>query len=211
VAMVLRRLLKPLSIFIALWCLWLTFRSSEYVVVFPTFDGTLVDKTPVKPIARIAKVSVAVNTLNSSIIHQALRTHQVQNELHGYQHFIATEEAVGDLSENDFQKRPRGAWSKPAYLLSLVVAELMKPECERLKWLLYVFPTLLSRSKFCINSPGSWFDADTVVLNPHTPLEIFLPPESNVELSRVYLLMAGNWDGRIFSPTKNFNESLRRP
>jgi hypothetical protein len=41
----------------------------------------------------------------------------------------------------------------------------------------------------------SWFDADTIVLNPYTPLEIFLPPESNNELSNINLLMASNWDG----------------
>jgi hypothetical protein len=45
------------------------------------------------------------------------------------------------------------------------------------------------------NPAYSWFDADTVVLNPYTPLEIFLPPESNEELSNVNLLMASNWDG----------------
>jgi hypothetical protein len=43
---------------------------------------------------------------------------------------------VGDLSEHDSQHRPRGAWSKPAYLLSLIVNELTKPEDERLEWLL---------------------------------------------------------------------------
>ena len=41
----------------------------------------------------------------------------------------------------------------------------------------------------------SWFDADTIVMNPHTPLEIFLPPESIREISSVHLLMASNWDG----------------
>jgi hypothetical protein len=32
-------------------------------------------------------------------------------------------------------------------------------------------------------------------MNPHTPLEIFLPPDSVAELSNVHLLMASNWDG----------------
>lgn len=39
----------------------------------------------------------------------------------------------------------------------------------------------------------SWFDADTVVLNSQTPLDIFLPSEP--EFSRVHLLIASNWDG----------------
>jgi galactosyl transferase GMA12/MNN10 family len=32
-------------------------------------------------------------------------------------------------------------------------------------------------------------------MNPHTPLETFLPPDSVAELSDVHLLMASNWDG----------------
>ena len=32
-------------------------------------------------------------------------------------------------------------------------------------------------------------------MNPHTPLEIFLPPEPNDELSNVHLILASNWDG----------------
>lgn len=32
-------------------------------------------------------------------------------------------------------------------------------------------------------------------MNPHTPLEIFLPPEDMPEVSNVHLLIASNWDG----------------
>jgi len=32
-------------------------------------------------------------------------------------------------------------------------------------------------------------------MNPHTPLEIFVPPTSMTELSNVHLLIAANWDG----------------
>ncbi|KAE9369923.1 glycosyltransferase family 34 protein [Stipitochalara longipes BDJ] len=103
-------------------------------------------------------------------------THQVQNELHGYIHHITSYELVSDLSEYDSQNRPRGAWSKPAYLLGLIVSELAKPADERLDWIF-------------------WFDADTIVLNPHTPLEIFLPPSSIPELENIHLLMAKNMDG----------------
>jgi UDP-2,3-diacylglucosamine pyrophosphatase LpxH len=131
---VVRRLLRPLAIFIALWCLYLTFRSESVVTLSPGFDN-IVD-LPAKAPSRVAKASIAVNTLNNTIIHKAFRTHQVQNKIHGYVHHIATTEIVGDLSEHDSQHRPRGAWSKPAYLLSLIVNELTKPEDERLEWLL---------------------------------------------------------------------------
>lgn len=34
-----------------------------------------------------------------------------------------------------------------------------------------------------------------MVLNPHTPLEIFLPPSNVLEVANIHLLMASNWDG----------------
>ncbi|TAQ83746.1 hypothetical protein B7494_g7930 [Chlorociboria aeruginascens] len=163
---------KPFIIAIAVFCLWqifqLDFAASRILPI--------IQKKVNRPVSRIAKVTVAANSLNSSVIHHALRTHKVQDDLHGYKSFIATNELVGDISEVDHQKRPRGAWSKPAYLLSIVVNELAKPECDRLEWIF-------------------WFDADTVVMNPQTPLEVFLPPKNNSELSTVHLLMGSNMDG----------------
>ena len=131
-AMIFRRLARPVTILLAIWCLWQIFRT-KFSILIP-----VVKEIPVRPLSKIAKVTVAANTLNSSTIHQALQTHKVQNDIHSYTQFTATNELVGDLSENDPQKRPRGAWSKPAYLLSIIVAELAKPESERLEWILYV-------------------------------------------------------------------------
>jgi hypothetical protein len=138
--MIFRRVARPVTVLLALWCLWQIPRTE-----FGAWNRVLIPLVeelppppppPVKPVPRIAKVTVAANTLNSSIIDQALQTHQVQNDLHGYLQFTAPNELVGDISENDHQKRPRGAWSKPAYLMSVIVAELAKPEAERLKWVL---------------------------------------------------------------------------
>lgn len=132
-----RRLARPviLTSFLALLCYyWVVYRS-EFVSLIPRTISTECSAAQV-PRSRIAKVTVATNTLNTSLIQDALRTHQVQNELHGYGHFITTAGLVSDLSENDSQHRPKGAWSKPAYLLSLIVMELTKPESERLEWLL---------------------------------------------------------------------------
>ncbi|ROT40903.1 hypothetical protein SODALDRAFT_376639 [Sodiomyces alkalinus F11] len=139
-------------------------------------------------VSKVAKVSVAANRLDNDMIHRALRSHYSQNTLHGYQHFTAGYEAVGGLIENPEDRRPRGAWTKPAFLLSLVVAELEKPEEERLEWLFSSF----DRSNGLFRS---WFDADTIVTNPSTPLEVFLPPDSNHDLSHVHVLIASNWDG----------------
>ncbi len=125
-----RRHGRLLVLFLAALCLTLMLRSPT-VVILP-----IARSKPISPVSRIAKATVATNTLNNSVIHQALRTHQVQNELHGYLHHITSRELVSELSEYDSQNRSRGAWSKPAYLLGLMVLELSKPENERLEWIL---------------------------------------------------------------------------
>lgn len=38
----------------------------------------------------------------------------------------------------------------------------------------------------------SWFDSDTVLMNPNMPLETFLPP---LELPNVHLLTSRGWNG----------------
>ncbi len=45
------------------------------------------------------------------------------------------------------------------------------------------------------NGLNSWFDGDTAVLNPSTPLETFLPPNSSEILNDVHMVIASNWDG----------------
>ncbi|KAK1829419.1 galactosyl transferase [Podospora conica] len=139
-------------------------------------DAPVAITAPATPKSRIAKVTIATNKLETDIIRRALQTHERHNARHGYTQFTATRQAVGSLTENDRHKRPKGAWTKPAYLLSILVAELQKPQDERLEW---VF----------------WFDADTVILNPSTPLETFLPPRHLQALRTVNLLITSNWDG----------------
>ncbi|KAH8817386.1 galactosyl transferase gma12 mnn10 family protein [Xylogone sp. PMI_703] len=133
------------------------------------------DDTPVR-LSKVGKVTVAANVLNSPTIERALRTHAVQNKIHGYVHHIAKNEVVGNLIEAESKGMPKGAWSKPALLLSVIVAEMAKPEKERLEW---VF----------------WFDADTIILNPLTPLEVFLPLDDDPTMAEVHMLIASNWDG----------------
>ncbi|CAK7224757.1 hypothetical protein SBRCBS47491_005659 [Sporothrix bragantina] len=126
--------------------------------------------------AKIAKVGVAVNALDIPVVHRAFKTHQVHNDLHGYPHYIADREVVSDLIDNDRMHRGSGAYTKPAYLLAIIITELLKPESERLEWIF-------------------WFDGDTMILNPSTPLETFLPPNSSEILNDVHLVIASNWDG----------------
>lgn len=101
----------------------------------PTNQPAEHEKPPVKT-SRVAKVTVAANALDVDVIHRAMLTHERHNREHGYHHYIALNQAVSSLIENDRAGRPKGAWTKPAYLLSIIVAELEKPEEERLKWVL---------------------------------------------------------------------------
>ncbi|KAJ7151803.1 hypothetical protein C8R43DRAFT_1004404 [Mycena crocata] len=54
--------------------------------------------------------------------------------MHGYQHFIDHQMLVDEIP--DPAGNPKGPWSKPAYLLSLILTELTKDPEERLDWLL---------------------------------------------------------------------------
>lgn len=66
-----------------------------------------------------------------------------------------------------------GLWTKEAALLAVLLHEMSKPEEMRLRWLM-------------------WFDADTLVINPLIPAEIFLPPDG---LDGINLLMTADWNG----------------
>jgi hypothetical protein len=55
----------------------------------------------------------------------AIASHKLHNEIHGYPHFILREQML------------RGLWSKHAYIMSIIGNELAKPESERLKWVLW--------------------------------------------------------------------------
>ena len=68
-----------------------------------------------------------------------------------------------------------GAWSKHAYLIHILVQELNKGPTERLDWLF-------------------WHDADVVLLNGLTPLEVFLPPDDG-EWGHINFLAANDGGG----------------
>lgn len=114
---------------------------------------------------RIGKCTILFNMKSNSDSYweRAVRTHEVHDQLHGYRLHVLRQQILDDV------------WSKPAYILSLLLRELAKPESERLDWLL-------------------WFDADTVILNPNVPIETFLPPAGK-EFEDVYLLFSNDWNG----------------
>ncbi|OCK78074.1 glycosyltransferase family 34 protein [Lepidopterella palustris CBS 459.81] len=81
----------------------------------------------------------------NEIYERAIESHRRHNEIHGYEMHVLRRGVT------------KGYWNKFAYLLSLVVNELSKPEDKRTEWIM-------------------WCDASNLLLNPQIPLEAFLPP-----------------------------------
>lgn len=117
-------------------------------------------KPPPPPI-RIVKISALFGD-SSSAMQRALRTHEIHNRMHGYQMSVARRSILDDT------------WTKPAYILSIVLRELAKPDGEHAEW---VF----------------WVDADTIIINPYVQIEVFLPPAG--EWDDVHMLVTKDWNG----------------
>jgi hypothetical protein len=62
------------------------------------------------------------------VYERALKGHNRHNEMHGYSMHVLREQTLSEF------------WSKPAYVLQVLLAELAKPAPERLKWLVCVYP-----------------------------------------------------------------------
>ncbi|KAI9694937.1 MAG: hypothetical protein M1822_000554 [Bathelium mastoideum] len=110
---------------------------------------------------RIAKCTISFSY--NPVYERALRTHDAHNQLHNYPLYINREPILDDV------------WTKPAWILEILLHELARPAAERLEWLF-------------------WMDADTVLLNPHIPIAAFLPPESG-GFEDVHLVVAHDFNG----------------
>jgi hypothetical protein len=109
---------------------------------------------------RVGKCTIVFG--GSSIYERTVKSHALHDRINGYPLYVLRQTIMDDV------------WSKPAYILSLLLRELAKPQEERLQWLL-------------------WVDADTIMLNPYVPLEIFLPPSP--QFDDVHLLVTNDWNG----------------
>jgi hypothetical protein len=90
----------------------------------------------IPPKSDIGKVTIIFGGQNPTY-ERAVRTHEVHNRRFGYPLHVLRHGILNDV------------WTKPAYILSLLLKELSKPEHERLKWLLYDF-LVLSRPKLTL-------------------------------------------------------------
>jgi mannan polymerase II complex MNN10 subunit len=77
---------------------------------------------------------------------EALKTHLFHSLMYGNQAHVLCDPVVSSL------------WNKPAFILSVLMREMLKPEDQRLEWLM-------------------WVDRDTLILDQCRPISSFLPPE----------------------------------
>lgn len=110
---------------------------------------------------RIGKCTILFN--GNNLWERAIKSHEAHDKMHGYRLHVLRQQLLDDV------------WSKPAYILSLILRELAKPESERLEWLF-------------------WVDADTILLNPNIPIEAFLPPPG-ADFDHINLMYSNDWNG----------------
>lgn len=79
---------------------------------------------------------------------KAFKTHILHSLIHGTEIKVMCDPIVDDL------------WNKPAFILQLLMREMLKPAKERLEWI-------------------QWVDRDTLILDQCRPISSFLPPEKS--------------------------------
>jgi hypothetical protein len=102
------------------------------------------------------RIGVVTAQFGEPQIHygKALQSHRLHSMIHGTELHILCEPMVDDL------------WNKPAFILSLMLDEMLKPESQRLDWIL-------------------WVDRDTIILDQCRPISSFLPPPKPGETGEI--------------------------
>ncbi|KAJ6262656.1 hypothetical protein Dda_3468 [Drechslerella dactyloides] len=114
--------------------------------------------------SKLAKVCMLYyeNVTDDTIAYEkAIASHKAHNDRYHYQFYILRR---GILS---------GYYTKPAYMISILLRELGKPPEERLEWLV-------------------WVDADLVLMNSEIPLEAFIPPP---QFDHIHLIVTNDLHG----------------
>jgi len=123
-----QRLTIPLTILLTtLFCLVLLPLLSSQRHDSLLFDSTTWRGRTRRPNpSRIARVTMTFNAEGDDMWERGIALQQRHADTHGYPLFVLRRELLPTY------------WSKPAYLLSIMLRECEKPEAERLQWLLYV-------------------------------------------------------------------------
>ena len=153
----------------------------------------LVDSSEGGP--RVRQATMSLHDGFQPIFERALKSHIRHGEAWGYPTDVLRHSMLDGNSQ----------YNKISYLQMLLLNEMAKPYGERALWIVSVTPLLepfreMGRGKMLIEDLGtnadaysnSWFDVDTVLLNPKVPWTIFLPPS---QFPNIHLLAVKNWDG----------------
>ncbi|KAI1515826.1 galactosyl transferase GMA12/MNN10 protein [Pyrenophora tritici-repentis] len=107
---------------------------------------------------------------------RALKTHLLHALVHGTEVRVMCDAMVDDL------------WNKPAFILNLLMQEMLKPEKDRLEWI-------------------QWVDRDTLILEQCRPITSFLPPSDealrgslwgrndDAPKNETHMLVTKDWNG----------------
>jgi hypothetical protein len=82
-------------------------------------------RSTIRPV--VGKITISFGEPDA-VFDRAIRSHEQHNKKNGYPQFVLRERVMS------------GLWSKHAYIISVLVQELGKPESERLRWLMSVSP-----------------------------------------------------------------------
>ena len=140
-------------------------------------DATILHQTPIDEISyehsspRIRQVTMLFGGPPNEIDEQSLNTHTEHGKRWGCPTHILRQNLIGSDDWQEF------SFSKPSYMLSILIFELAKPEDERAEWLV-------------------WFDADTIIMNPNVPWATFLPPVDS--FPDIHIVGAKDWNS--FNP-----------
>ena len=138
----------------------------------PTLEQTPIDQIPYGNAGpKIRQVSMLFGGSPNEVDDQSLNTHIEHGKRWGYPTHILRQNIIDSDNWLEF------CFSKPSYMLSLVINEMAKPEDERAEWLV-------------------WFDSDTIIMNPHVPWATFLPPADS--FPDIHIVGAKDWNS--FNP-----------
>lgn len=101
---------------------------------------------------------------HSPVWNRAIRSHHFHSLVHDIPMHILCSEVV------------TGMWNKPAFVLSVLMREMVKPEDERLQWLM-------------------WTDRDSLVLDNCRHPSAFIPPPEHAGSSEINLLATRDFNG----------------
>jgi mannan polymerase II complex MNN10 subunit len=116
--------------------------------------------TPMRYSVRIATLTAHFGA-HTPVWDRAIRSHHLLTLVHDMPMHVMCSQVI------------QGMWNKPAFILSILLDEMVKPAEERLQWLF-------------------WVDRDTLVLDHCRHPSAFLPPADRPE---VHLLTTQDWNG----------------